>query len=197
MRYLIRYICFCLTFIIFTLAYQARAVSKDQFDFDLLGKPETPPPPAVDPQAVERRRLLLNVHQGLGISLIASTTALCIIGQLSYNDMYTEAGGTTARYKKPHKYLAYGTMGLFTTTALAAIIAPVPFERNLLKFDRSLVHKIFLFTAAAAMATSGYLGYKARNHLGYNDQKSIAKTHLWLGYISLGAILSGVGVMVF
>lgn len=176
------------------LAAEPQASGQKDLDFDLLG--EAPKPKEIDTRAIKLRRTMLTIHQSEGIGLVALTTSLCIVGQLNYNDRFG-SGGSTGKYETPHAVLAFSTLGLFTATALAAIFAPLPFERPKESVDRTMLHKIGLFSAAAGMAAEGALGIATVSREGYLNQKTLAKTHLIIGYGALAAMLFGVSALVF
>ncbi len=172
----------------------APCAAGDELDFDLLGEAPAPAP-AVDEAAVAARRLLLEVHQGLGLGLLAATTGLCVVGQLNYQDLHH--GGQTGRYEPAHAYLAYGTLGLFAVTGLAALVAPVPFAREGQGVDRTLWHKIALGASGAAMLAAGGLGLYSASRVGRLDQRRYTEIHLGVSYAALAAMLGGVAVLIF
>ena len=54
-----------------------------------------------------------------------------------------------------------------------------------------------MFTAAAGMVTQAILGIYTRERVGYLDQERFATVHLVVGYVTLAAMLTGVGALVF
>jgi hypothetical protein len=161
-------------------------------DFNLLG-PEAAQPP-VDDYQLRLRRTMLNVHQALGFGLVALELGTTITGQLNYNDKFY--GDNTGKYRQPHAVFAYSTLAVFGATALAAALAPSsPKKRE--GADRVTIHKIAMATATAGMITQGFLGVYVHEREGYLNQKSVATTHLAIGYATLAAVLVGVGAIVF
>lgn len=171
--------------------------SKEQsgtFDFDLLGPPPPTAPPA-DESRLRLRRTLLNVHQGMGLGLFALQLGATVTGQLAYSDRFA-GGPSTAKYQQAHALFAYSSLVAFGGTALVALLAPSQLEKPQ-GIDRTTIHQIAMFTAAAAMATQGVLGVVSRSREGYLNQERIATAHLIVSYLSLAATATGIGVFVF
>jgi hypothetical protein len=165
---------------------------KPSLDFDLLGAAKPPPEP-VDPGALRLRRRMLGVHQGIGLGLLGLQLATTAVGQLNYSDRF--GGPDTARYKLSHKALAYTTLGVFAVNGAVALLAPSAKAPR--KLDRVMVHRIAMLTAAAGMAAQVVLGIQTRDRVGRLDQERLATTHLAVGYVTLAAVLAGVGAIVF
>ncbi|MBK9519635.1 MAG: hypothetical protein IPO09_20370 [Anaeromyxobacter sp.] len=163
-------------------------------DFDLLGA-AAPPADAPDQAALERRRTMLNLHQGLGFALLGLTVATTAVGQLSFDDKFN-GGPNTERYALSHKVLAYGTAGVFAATGLLALLAPAPVKAPA-RLDRMMVHRIAMITAAVAMAAQVGLGIYTASREGYVNQRDVAEAHLALGYLTTAAVAGGVAVLVF
>ena len=70
---------------------------------------------------------------------------------------------------------------------LLALLAPSP--KTPRKFDRVMVHRIAMFTAAAGMVTQAVLGIYTRERIGWLDQEQFATAHLVVGYMTLAAML--------
>jgi hypothetical protein len=172
---------------------RAPSAEKPSLDFDLLGAAQ-PPPVAADSGELRLRRKMLTLHQGIGLGLVGLQLATTAVGQLNYSDRFP-AGPDTARYKAPHQILAYTTLGVFLVNGAVALLAPS--AKTPKKLDRVMVHRIAMFTAAAGMAAQGVLGIQTRQHLGRLDQERLATRHLVVGYATLAAVLTGVGVIVF
>jgi uncharacterized membrane protein YidH (DUF202 family) len=169
----------------------------DDLSFDLLG---TPPPAKAEEAPGESsrmitRRTMLTVHQSLGVGLLVLTASTCVVGQLNWSDRF--AGPSTGRYELTHAILSFSTLGLFTATALASLLAPTPLEKVRQGLDRGTLHKIGMFTAAAGMVAQATLGIASVQREGYQDQRTLATAHLVVGYITLAAMLLGVSAMVF
>jgi hypothetical protein len=162
-------------------------------DFDLLGDAPAPPP-AADGGQLRLRRTMLTVHQSLGFGLVALQLGTTVLGQLNYSDKF--AGSNTGKYETAHALTAYSTLGLFAATGLLALLAPKPIHRDG-GFDRVTLHKIAMLTAAAGMVAQGVLGIATREREGFRDQQSAATAHLVIGYVTLGAVLTGVSALVF
>jgi hypothetical protein len=167
--------------------------SSDDLDFDLLG--DAPDVAPVDPDEVTLRRVLLTTHQSFGIGLVAATTALCVIGQLSYFEQF--GGDQTGKYQLPHAVLGYTTLGLFAATASLSLLAPEPYAVDDQGVDRTLIHEISLVVAGVAMAAGTVLGIYTADRTGYQNQETLAQAHLASGYTALAAMLVGVGALIF
>ena len=162
-------------------------------DIDLLGPPQKAE--TIDQAAIDRRRTMLQLHQGIGLGMFAVAAANTVVGQLNYSDRFA-SGPSTGKYQVAHQVTAYSTLALFATTGLLALFAPVPIPRPH-GFDRTTAHKIAMGTAAAGMAAEAVLGIWTRNREGYLNQPDIAAAHLAIGYVTFAAIAVGVGTIVF
>jgi hypothetical protein len=171
----------------------APAPTAPSLDFDLLGEPK-PPPETAGAGKLRLRRKMLTVHQGIGLGLLGLQLATTVAGQLNYSDRYAD-GPQTNRYRFAHKTLAYTTLGVFAVNGLVALLAPSP--KTPKKLDRVMGHRLAMFTAAAGMVAQGVLGIYTRERVGYLDQERFATAHLAVGYVTLAAVLAGVGVLVF
>jgi hypothetical protein len=165
--------------------------------FDLLG-PGSPAeqPPAVDEEKVKLRRKMLTYHPLLGIGLLVCETATVAVGQLNYRDRFG-GGPSSGRYERPHAWLAGTTAALFVGTGLLAILAPNPMGKDHQGFDRVMLHKIGMFTAAAGIVAEIVLGIYTTRREGHLNQESYARAHLAIGYTTLAATYIGVGSIVF
>jgi hypothetical protein len=163
-------------------------------DFDLLGEPPPPARSASD-RRMARRRWMLNTHQLVGLGLVASQLGTTVVGQLNYGDKFGDAN--TSRYRLSHAAMSYTTLGLFAATGALALFAPSPPAKIPRGVDRVTVHKIAMFTAAAGMAAQAGLGIYTARRDGYLDQRDFGRVHLAIGYATLAAIATGVGVLVF
>jgi hypothetical protein len=172
----------------------AAEAADDPLDFDLLGAPE-PAAPAADAGALRLRRGMLNLHQGLGIGLLTLTSATVVVGQLSYGDRY--GGPATGRYELLHAGLSYTTLGLFAATGLLALLSPDADRAPSAAVDRTTLHKIGLYTAAAGMAAQAGLGILTAGREGRLNQQRLATAHLAIGYLTLAGMAFGVGAIVF
>jgi hypothetical protein len=165
-------------------------------DFDLLGKPAAQKV-AIDDAAMKRRRTMLDLHQRIGLGLVALQAGTTLVGQLNYSDKY---GGTsppvTGRYELSHTVLAYSTLGVFAVNGAIALLAPGSQVKKE-KWDRTTVHKVGMALAAAGMLAQGVVGIYADRREGRLDQERIATTHLVIGYATLVAVGVGVGAIVF
>jgi len=166
-------------------------------DFDLLGPTQAADQPVViDEGKVELRRKMLTYHPLLGIGLLVCETATVVVGQLNYNDRFG-GGPSSGRYQQTHRVLAWSTAALFVGTGALALLAPNPLGKKHEGFDRVLLHKIAMLTAAAGMVTEIVLGIYTASREGYLNQTSLARTHLAIGYTTLAATYLGVGSIVF
>lgn len=164
------------------------------FDFDLLDAPE-PAAPLVDSALLTRRRLMLSGHQAFGLALVAAMAGTMITGQLNYWDGHM--GDETGRFELSHRVLSYSTFGLFAVTAGGALLAPVPDDRVSSGFDRVMLHRIGLFSAAAGMVAQAILGPVTASRQGFLDQEPLAVAHLAVGWTTLALMAVGVGALVF
>jgi cytochrome b561 len=165
-------------------------------DFDLLGKPK-PPAEKIDDAAMKRRRTMLDLHQKVGLGLVALQAATTLVGQLNYSDKYGGSSpAVTGRYELSHSVLAYTTLGVFAVNGALALLAPGSQVKKK-EWDRTTLHKIGMALAAAGMAAQGAVGIWADRREGYLDQKKLATTHLVIGYATLVAVGVGVGAIVF
>lgn len=168
-------------------------------EFDLLAPSESAvPAAALDPKLEAehaRRRTMLTVHQGLGMSLVALMAGTMITGQLNYSDRFGAAA--SGRFEGSHKLFAYTTLGTFAATGLMAVLAPPPAERRDRGFDRVMLHRIGLFGAAAGMATQAVLGIATARSDGLLQQQQLGTAHLVCGYTTLAFMALGVGAIVF
>lgn len=169
-----------------------------EFDFDFFAESALDTTPAfIDPTRdtlVTRRRTMLQIHQLVGIGLVAAELGSMVTGQLNYNDKFVD--GNSARFNLAHKAFVYPTMGLALTSATLSIFAPVPIEKRG-GFDRMTLHKIGMFTAFAGWAAQLGLGLYTASREGYEDQKALAQAHLAVGYVTLAGTLVGLGTVVF
>jgi hypothetical protein len=144
---------------------------------------------------MKRRRQQLTLHQGVGMGLLALQIGTTVVGQLNYRDKFATPANT-GKWRLPHKTLAYVTTGVFVLNGVLALTAPAPVKRPT-QLDRVTAHRIAMFTAALGMATQIGLGLYTASREGYQDQRDLARTHLYVGYGTLAAMLVGVGVLVF
>jgi hypothetical protein len=164
-------------------------------DFDLLGTPAAAP--RIDDALLKRRRSMLDLHQKVGLGLVALQLAATVAGQLNYLDKY---GGTsppvTGRYELTHTVLAYSTLGVFAVNGALALLAPGSQVKKK-SWDRTTVHKLGMAVATVGMLAQGVLGVYADRREGYLDQERIATTHLLIGYVTFVAVGVAVGALVF
>jgi hypothetical protein len=163
-------------------------------DFDLLGEPPAPPPS--DAGRMRTRRFMLKTHQALGIGLVAAQVGSIAAGQLNYGDKFG-SGNNTNRYRELHAAAAWTNLGLFALTGGAALFAPSPRGKTDAGFDRVKLHKLAMIAATAGMLAQGGLGVYTASREGYENQRSMAKVHLAIGYATTAALLAGVGAIVF
>ena len=160
-----------------------------QFDFfsDDTSVP-TPEQSAVQEAAADRRRLMLQTHQILGIATWVAMGTTVVIGQLNYNDLYGGGPGT-GDYKKIHKPLSYATAGLFALTGAFALLAPEPFEKPW-QFDTALVHRLATIGATLGMVAQVSLGIFTRMQAGAGNPQSRdhARAHQIIGYTTFGLL---------
>jgi len=174
----------------------ALAAQKDpSLDFDLLGKP-TAPVVAVDDAALKRRRWMLNLHQTAGLGLLALEVATTVLGQLNYLDKYGSNAPVTGRYELSHTVLAYTTLGVFAVNGTVALLAPAaPKKKD--RFDRLTIHKAGMAVATAGMVAQAVVGIYTDRREGRLNQADAARVHLVIGYVTMAAISTAVGALVF
>ena len=173
------------------------AAKKDDapsMDFDLLGEAPKPAVPAEDP-SLQRRRKLLNWHQGLGIGLFTLQIASTVTGQLNYNDKFGVSN--TGRYKEVHAVVTYLNLAAFAVVGTLALLAPTEKNAPPRPFGRTSIHKIGMAVATALMITQGYLGVRTAQQEGYLNQQTYGRAHLVVGYTTLAVMSVAVGVLVF
>ena len=164
-------------------------------DFDLLGAP-APLHLQFDDARMRRRRTMLDLHQKVGIGLVALTLATTVVGQLNYMDKYGSNAPVTGRYEATHTVLAFTTLTVFAGNGALALFTPDnPVEKTHL--DRMTVHKAGMALATAGMLAQGAVGVWADQREGRIDQPRLARTHLVLGYATLAAVAVAVGALVF
>jgi len=177
----------------------APPAAPSSFDFDLLGASPAGAGP-IDPafeRAVGKRRLMLKVHQGLGIATWSALAATAVVGQLDFNDRF-RGGGDTGKYHGAHKGLAYGSAALFTTAAVFSLLAPTPYAKKTERtLDTATLHKIAMGVAAAGMLAQVVLGVSARREAGSLRERDLAAAHQVLGYATLGAATAGAVILLF
>jgi heme A synthase len=164
-------------------------------DFDLL-----PPPPAAetDPalqRALERRRLMLGLHQGVGIGTLTLLGATVVVGQLDFNDRF-RGGGDTGRYHAWHRGLAVTAATAFAAGGMLALLAPSPIEKKP-RLDSATIHRAAMGLATAGMVAQILLGVMARGEAGSLRERDLAQAHQVVGYGTLGAMAVGVGALFF
>jgi hypothetical protein len=176
-------------------AGQRLALPSPELSFDLLGEAAAPGA-QVDERAVSRRRTMLKTHQGLGIGLMVLELSTLVVGQLNYRDRFG-GGARTGSFKTAHAVLGYSAFALFLTNESLALLAPVPIKKAHEGFDRATLHKVGLFTAAAGMLAEAALGIYTAHFASPESQRSLAKTHLFVGYGTYAAMAVGVSAFIF
>lgn len=185
------------------LAEAAKTPANPALDFNLFDESGSAPATAPgDADAIAAkaltRRSRLRTHQILGTITWTLMAATAVIGQLNYNDTYGGGQGS-GRWLMPHRILSYSTAAAFATTATFALLAPQPYRKPL-SLDTALVHRIAVIGASAGMVTQVVLGFiTARQAQAGNDRnlKTMAKTHLAVGYTTLGFMTVAGAVWMF
>lgn len=174
----------------------APSVQQPDLGFDLLAPEENEqkPNPKIEAE-VRQRRLMLQIHQGMGLATWTAMAATVALGQLELNDKYL-GGGDTGAYRVPHAVAAFTTAGLFTATGLLGVLAPVPYPKKP-KLDTITFHKIFQGIATAGMAAQIALGLWAVSQEGKLDQRTLAFAHQGVGYLTFAALTAGAVSLVF
>jgi cytochrome b561 len=164
-------------------------------DFDLLGTPALPQV-KFDDALMKRRRTMLDIHQKVGIGLVALTLATTVVGQLNYADKYGSNAPVTGKYQASHAVLSVTTLTVFAANGALALFTPDnPVKKE--HYDRMTVHKAGMAVATAGMIAQGVLGAYTTQREGRIDQASLARAHLVIGYATLAAMAVGVGALVF
>ena len=169
-------------------------------DFDLLPKEAVPDPATLARhQALEQelalRRRMLNYHQMAGFLTLGSLTATVVLGQLDYLDKYG-GRGDVGTYHQWHRWVAFASTAIFAGTASLAVFAPVPIPKEQ-RLDRTTLHKIAMTIAATGMAAQIVLGIVTASTEGRRAQRDYALAHQIIGYTTLAAAFTGLGVFTF
>ena len=190
-------------------AVAAVAKPPASLEFDLFGEaPKKPTAPGLDlstktmptdplafARLVKKRRLMLQLHTGIGFATLAVFAATIVIGQLSYLDKYG-GGDDSGRYRTPHLGLAATTTALFATDALLALFAPTPYRKPF-KADVALLHKVMMGLATAGMAAEIALGFATASKGGELVQRELALGHVVNGYVTFACMAAGYLAYVF
>jgi hypothetical protein len=176
-------------------------------EIDLL-PPEKPPDAAELARQKEindkirRRRTMLELHQLAGFATLASLTVAVTLGQLDYLDKYA-GGGDSGRWITPHAVASYTAAGIFTGTALLAVLAPNPTEKPF-RLDTATLHKAAMTIAALGYASQIVLGILAARSEGAQAspatrlrQRDFALAHQIIGYTTFAAAAGGFLVLTF
>ena len=179
----------------------AQAAPSLDFDLDVAPaqSPEEAKAAARRAEQVERevaaRRFMLELHQKIGLGMLAGMAATSVVGNLNLVDRYG-GGGDTGRFKLAHRGLVIGTSALFATGGLLGLLAPVPFEKKP-QLDSATIHKTLMLTATAGMVTQIVLGIITANLDGSLVQVDLVTAHQVVGYVTLGASLAGAASFLF
>ena len=141
---------------------------------------------------------MLRTHQVVGISTWTLMAATVTIGQLNYNQLYRNGGGST-KWQTPHQILVLSTSLAFAATAAFAIFAPTPYKKPL-HFDTGLVHRIAVIGATMGMVAEGLLGWWSTHQANAgnpNRLSSMVLTHQIVGYTTFGFLTLAGTVWVF
>ncbi|WP_144370241.1 hypothetical protein [Myxococcus stipitatus] len=168
-------------------------------DFDLLEPAEAAAAAQVDPElqeALERRRTMLKLHQGLGFALAAGLVTTTVLGQLQFNDSF-RGGGDDRTLLGVHRGFAIGTAAVFASVGMLGLLAPDPLEKEEFQWDTITFHKIFMSLATAGMVAQVILGILATDRYGKLSETDLATAHQVVGYTTLGAVSAGVFTLFF
>ncbi len=178
--------------------------TKSEADFDLLDDATHPSVAELAEKGAQTdkevwlRRKMLNVHQALGLGLLASMVATTVVGELNLVDKYGEKG-YTRRYYNLHTGLVITTSVLFTSVGTLGYFAPDPYPKKL-RFDRldpSTVHKVSMAAATVGMLAQLALGIVAANLDGSLAQPNLVTAHQIVGFTTLGALTVGAVAWLF
>jgi len=163
-------------------------------DFDLFADDRAKTASAEEVQrfadSASLRRSRLRTHQIWGLTTWALMATTSIVGQLNYNDVYGSGGGRTGNYLWPHRLLAYSTAISFAIAGAYALLAPTPYPKPL-KLDSSLVHRVAVAAATVGMVAQVVLGFYTGRKADAGNPDGLqtdAKTHLAIGYVTLGCL---------
>jgi cytochrome b561 len=144
------------------------------------------------------RRWMLQTHQTLGLATWVLMAATVTIGQLNYNQLWGNGGGSR-KWQSPHQYLVLSTSVAFAATAAFAIFAPTPYKKPL-GFDTGLLHRIAAIGATLGMVTEGLVGWLTTHQANAgnpNNTRNLARTHQIVGYATFGFLTIAGTVWVF
>ncbi len=91
---------------------------------------------------------------------------------------------------------AYTAAGIFTATALLAVLAPNPLDKSL-RLDTATLHKAAMAVATAGLVTQIVLGIVTAHSEGSLSQRDVALAHQIVGYTTLAATAAGFLVLTF
>lgn len=177
--------------------------AEDELNFDLLGskklsetaKAEEARRQAAIDRQVKIRRFMLVSHQAVGFVLMGVMAATLVVGQLNYQDKYG-GGDDNGKLYNWHLGLGVASGALFAVDGTLALFAPNPYPKPI-RFDAALLHKVSMALAAAGMVTQLILGPLIGSREGKLDQRSLALTHLVVGYATFGFMATGVIAYLF
>jgi hypothetical protein len=164
-------------------------------DFLLLEEKPVAARDAAFDEAVARRRRLLSAHQAAGLATWGIMGATVVVGQLNYNDLYGNGGGTQ-KYRNPHRALAAATAASYAFTGILALSAPSPYPKRL-RLDTATIHKASMAATTVGLVSQIALGIWTRRSLGNVNQPDLARVHQALGYATFGAMTIGAITLVF
>lgn len=130
------------------------------------------------------RRTMLTLHEIGGFTTLASMTATVVVGQMIVN------GRTDVNRLKDH--LAWTTVGLYSTTALLALLTPPPVVRRK-EFSSLTLHKAFAVVHFTGMLVEPVLGYTFK----HDPTPQVLRYHQILGYTTLAALAGAMIVITF
>lgn len=192
--------------LLFLISLPARADdagSRDlQLDFDLFGDTDIVQREAADSSRAGRaelRRGMLQAHQIAGLTTLGLMATTVVLGQLNFNDHFSDSGAGTGDYSTPHRVAAYSAAGAFAITGSLALLAPVPYEKQG-GFDAGTVHKLSALGATAGLAGQVALGFLANQALRSGDAvrlQSLADTHQVVGYATLTLLATAAAAWIF
>ena len=180
------------------------AVVKQPLDFDFFGDgggaegADLSPDAADLTQRSHTRRWMLQTHQTLGLATWVLMAATVTIGQLNYNQLWGNGGGSR-KWQSPHQYLVLSTSVAFAATAAFAIFAPTPYKKPL-GFDTGLIHRLAAIGATLGMVTEGLVGWWTTHQANAgnpNNVRTMARTHQIVGYATFGFLTIAGTVWVF
>lgn len=145
---------------------------------------------------VARRRARLLLHQGFGFATEALHLGAAVVSFLDDKDRFG-GGSATGNYKTLDVGMT-SAVTLFTlTTFTLAATAPEPYERPSGGLDTTLLHKIFMFSAAGVNLAKLVFAALLYNAAGAQDNQTLVTLHRATLYAGPALFILGTAIQVF